>query len=565
MITKLKPFIARACRACSRVPLWACALAIFAVALVARLYWIGEKQGMHIDESFSLQLAFYNPKNPWQDDAKKHGGVSKIFTGAELKKLEFACDPSVPAALDTVKKLRKDNRDSPHTNFYYSLLRLWWTDDGKTSLSSLVWRGCTLNLVFFAGTFWAMFALLKKLFGAGNRSVICVGLAAGTLCSGAISNTLFMRPYALQEPFFVLFTLGFVALLERLRGNAPIISPKNLFLGIALTALTLLTAYFAVIYVILLFAVLIFFAFRGNEKRSVPFLCVIFAGAVGLAMIIYPGYIDGFFDYRGAEAAGKFALNTLGKNLGDSLHAVASSLCDALYYTPLLALLVVFGVWRYFFERPREDAPTAAGTRVPAWLAPLLVAVALAWSCACMFLAPYKTMRYIMALFPILSLLVPWLAAQLSGVKRAVFAAGTLAICVACAFFAKGGGDPLGRQKNVLKSPIAQVEQVFPGRREEIDKQLPRSQPPMVVVASSNRSWTFTNLLPYLRNADRFIFVFDTKKLPETVSRERPQFILKERNLKDMSIPKSVRTSVAFDCFAGYFDIVHVEYPQDVK
>lgn len=564
MITKIKNVL-------SKIPLWVYALAIFAVALSARLYWIGEKQGMHIDETLSCRLAFYNTP-PWLDDAKKRGGVSKIFTGAELKKITLSCDPSVSAALDTVKKLRKDNRDSPHTNFYYSLLRLWWIgNDGKASLSSLIWHGCSLNLLFFVGTFWAMFAMLKKLFGAENRGAVCVGLAATTLNTGAISNTLFIRPYALQEPFFVLFTLGFVVLLKKIRGNEPIVSPKNLFLFTGLTALTLLTAYFAVVYVILLFAVLIFFAFRGNEKKSVPFLCVVFAGTVGLAMVIYPGYIDGFFGYRGAEAAGKFALDTLGKNLGDSLHAVASSFCDALYYTPILALLVVFGIWRYFFEKQDEqlrgkvEVPSA-GRRFQAWLPPLLVGIALAWCCACMFLAPYKTMRYVMALFPIACLGVPWLARLLHGRKRMVFVAGTIAVYIACAFFAKGGKEPVGTQKDILKSPIAQVEQVFPSERERITTLFPRSQSPMVVVFSgASRSWTFTNLLPYLRDENRFIFVLDPKKLEETVSREHPRLILRELALKNPKMPADIHPSVVSSRFAAYFELIRAEYSQTSK
>jgi len=83
------------------------------------------------------------------------------------------------AALDTVKRLRENNRDAPHTNFYYSFLRLWWIGNaGHFDFNSAKWRGCALNLVFFSLSYLFMVMLLKKLFGAENKGIIILGLAA---------------------------------------------------------------------------------------------------------------------------------------------------------------------------------------------------------------------------------------------------------------------------------------------------------------------------------------------------------------------------------------------------
>lgn len=503
--------------ACSRIPLWAWCALIFCVAVGARVYWLEKKETLHLDETLSLELAFYRPKNPGFEDAQKNGGVSRVYTGKELKEISLSCDPSLGAAVDTVKKLRDNNRDAPHTNFYYSLLRLWWIgNDGKTSFSSLKWHGCALNFVFFAGTFLALVALLKRLFGKENKAAVCAGLVAGTFCTAAISDTIFMRPYALQEPFFVLFTLGAVVLIEKLRGNVPIVTPKNLFVYAFLTALTLLTAYFSVAYVILIFALLAIFAWRGNERRSVPFLGAIFVGAVAIASVIYPDYLNGFFCYRGKEAAGKFALETLGSNLSSSFKAVAASLCDGLFYVPVIALLIAFGAWRYFFdtrERDGDGNANAAENGTPTRdalkdrLPLILVGIALAWSCACMFLAPYKTLRYIMPMASILALLIPWVALKCRGWKRTVFIAGTIVSYAVCAWTAKGTWA-IGTKK-YLASPISQVEQIFPGYKKAVKKYPSQNA---LFVAAPGRAWNISDMLVRLRDQDKIRFALDDGK-----------------------------------------------------
>jgi len=208
----------------------------------------------------------------------------------------LTCDPSLSAALDTVKRLRENNRDAPHTNFYYSFLRLWWIGNaGHFDFNSAKWRGCALNLVFFSLSYLFMVMLLKKLFGAENKGIIILGLAAAFFNTGAISNTLFIRPYALQETFFILITLLFLELLRSLRSEASIITPKNLLVCGSLIALTLLTGYFAVIYVLLLWGTLIGIAFRGRKKKTGLFLLTTFAVGVLFALILYPDYLKGFF------------------------------------------------------------------------------------------------------------------------------------------------------------------------------------------------------------------------------------------------------------------------------
>lgn len=546
MLVKLQNFFAR-------VPLWICALAIFAVALGARIHWIGEKRGFHLDEAFSVQLALYNPHYPWEDDAKARGGVSRTFSCGELKKACYSCDPGVPAALDTIRKLREDNRDSPHTNFYYSLLRAAWIgNDGETSVDSLKRRGCALNLLFFAGTFVAMFALLKRLFGAENKGVICAGLAAASLCTGAISNTVFMRPYALQEPFFVLFTLGFLVLWDKIRAGEPIVSIRNFLLCATLTALTLLTAYFAVVYVILLFAVLAFFALRGNEKKSVAFLGAIFAGALALAIAAYPNYPDGFFGYRGQEAAGKFALDTLGQNLSDSMSAVSASLCDALYYAPLLALLAVFVVWSRLSGAPESGGKASR----PQLQAPLIVAVALAWASACMFLAPYKTMRYVMPMFPILSLLVPWIVARCAVRKRALLSAGTVAVFGVCAFTAKGTDDGVASQQGAFAPPFSQVEQIFPEKTRPFVENLSDSKHAVVMISEKYPLGPHDPLLS-IPDHVKLVYVSDPKELERTIEREQAEIVMIQND--SAPLPESENRRIQKVKWCWFFDVYRID------
>jgi len=98
------------------------------------------------------------------------------------------------------------------------------------------------------------------------------------------------------------------------------------------------------------------------------------------------------------------------------------------------------------------------------WLPVVLTGFALLWACACMFLAPYKDIRYIMSAFPIMILLVPWLVNFFFGWKRFMLVAAMIAIFTVCAVKA----TPVGYFTMVekpLESPISRVAHVFPEKK----------------------------------------------------------------------------------------------------
>ncbi len=484
-----------------------------------------------------------------------------------------------------VYKLREYNRDLPHTNFYYSLLRLWWIgNDGKTSISSLKWHGCGLNLLFFVGTFWGAFALFKRLFGGENKGVICAGLVAATLNTGAISNTILIRPYALQEMFLVLFTLWAVTLLSKMRNDEKIVSPLNRWLYGLLTALTLLAAYFSVVYVVLLFALLLFFAFRGSEKGTVPFLCETFVVGVVLATVIYPNYPLGFFIGRAGDVASNFALTNFVKNIVGSVYGLSGVLNYWLYYTPVLILLIAFGIWRYVSFKKASSATegfSLKGVEIALlnsrWLPLLLAGIALVWAGGVMFLAPAesKTLRYVVAIFPILSLAIPWLAYSYNGCLRKVYIFLSIAVFLVASVAAEKSGQTFFKISpyrivstdaaeesvqrlscwKLFRDPICAMAFVFPNEKEAYEQIIPPSSSP-VVIAAKRRASNVRLVSPYFRNSQLFKCideVDDLGVLSEIVRREKTKVII--ANSREGELPEgilySAKKNLAYD-FAAY-------------
>ena len=336
---------------------------------------------------------------------------------------------------------------SRHTNFYYSLLRVV-ISGCDTEFHPLLFRCFALNLFLFAGSFAIWTALFKKLF-RGNDFAVCVALAAVSLNAGAIAMTAFVREYELQMFWVSAFALAFVMLVEAWSKDASRATwksllaswPKLLALAVV-TAGALLSGYFSIVFVILATIALCAVAAKSRGAKAILFPPAALALAVGIASIIYPDYFNGFASDRGTEAAGKFELAIILENIGNTWDGAVGILkrifpgkaCGTALIL-FLAILVGKKIFEIDAARKRSrDVPVPAAAAAPelpqeragakarifaafdAFLASptamLLVAAFLA-TCAILYLAPYKTSRYVVAFYPILALVFPLVVAKL--------------------------------------------------------------------------------------------------------------------------------------------------------
>ena len=425
----------------SKIPLCVWALIIFAVAVGARFYWVAQKEDFFLDEITSLQITSVQS---WAVPELKAG---KIYTAREVRQAAFGNAADNSDLGDDLSRLRMHNPDKCHTNFYYSLLRVV-ISGCEPGFHPLLFRGFALNLFLFAGSFAIWTALFKKLF-RGNDFAVCVALAAASLNAGAIAMTAFVREYELQMFWVSAFALAFVMLVEAWSKDSSRATWKSLLASwpklLALAVVTvgaLLSGYFSIVFVILATIALCAVAAKSRGAKAILFPPAALALAVGIASIIYPDYFHGFFVTRGAEAAGKFNTAIILENIGNTWDGAVWILekvfpgkaCGAALIL-FLAVLVGKKVFEIDAARKRSrDVPVPAAAAAPelpqerdgakarifatfdAFLASptamLLVAAFLA-TCAILYLAPYKTSRYVVAFYPILALVFPLVVAKL--------------------------------------------------------------------------------------------------------------------------------------------------------
>jgi hypothetical protein len=246
--------------------------AIYALALGIRVYWLTQKDGFHVDEGLTVAYTFYN-----DFIVRENYENGKKYTGKELKEASLVNNTGIKDTLDGVRNLWKDNRDSPHTNLYYTLLRLSFIGAKSGDISSIVLRGGILNLLLFTVSFVFFFMLMRLLFPEAEllryTATLCAFLSTAT-----ISNTLFLRPYQVQETLFIIFCYYFVLSLgwkkyfiHEKKFFADVIKP--MLIMSLITAVTLLTGYYAVIFIGLFGLYAVFYQCKQNFLPNTFLLC----------------------------------------------------------------------------------------------------------------------------------------------------------------------------------------------------------------------------------------------------------------------------------------------------
>ena len=272
-----------------------------------RLFWISQKKSFHVDEPLSISISNHNEYGFWG----KNYEFGK-YTGKELKEISLWDDDSFLDAFKDIYYLHKDNRDSPHTNFYYTLLRIAFAGIKTGDIEYIFWRGCILNLLLFSISYFFMYALLAKLVKNKLSILFCLLIA---FCNPvAVSLSLFMRPYELQQTMMIIFALLFVCSFNKIR-NDVVFETKSNFVGAFILALTMLSVYFTLIFIALLgFTILLVTVFKKDYNIFVYYVFM-FITSIIFAKLLYFSFGSGLIDYRGQEALSNFQTSNIFLNL----------------------------------------------------------------------------------------------------------------------------------------------------------------------------------------------------------------------------------------------------------
>jgi len=461
-------------------------IAVYALALGIRVYWFSQKEGLHVDEGLTVAVSCCN-----EYFITSNYEYGRKYTGKELKEISLVSSSGLKDALADVHSLWKDNRDPPHTNLYYTFLRLALVGIKTGGIAAVIVRGAVLNLLFFTVSFVFFFLLMRLLF-SGNELLQYAATFCAFLSTAAISNTLFIRPYQIQETLFIVFCYYFVL---SLGWKKYIIHEKKICVGVIkpilfmslITGLTLMSGYYAVIFIGLFGLYAVYLQCKNKTFAEIPFYFVVLGLGILAARILYPKYISGFFSYRGTETIRTLTQNISG-NIKSSLAAAGTFLQKHFFNYQLIALcvlclvfIIVLSVRGIKLNGKKTDQKTA-------WL---IFAASTVYLFVVLTLAPYKVLRYGMPVFPFFVILPAILIASIGALSRKMAIAAMLLLCESFAFNA------------VRKSNI---ENLF--RNKPNEYVFTRNKDTPVYVLNSGWSlFKYANLIPYLSDEQSYYFI----------------------------------------------------------
>jgi len=447
-------------------------LAIYSIALGFRIYWLSQKDSFMIDEGLSVTLASYNDYM-WT----KNYDLSREYTGKEVKEISLCDNDSLKNVFEDIFRLWKDNRDSPHTNLYYSFLRLSLAGLKTGDIKIIILRGGILNIFFFTLSFIFFFLLMRLLFPELLLMQYLAALCA-FLSTGTITNTVLLRPYQLQETLFIVFCYF---LFKTINEKKYIIQDKNIYLYFktmfllsAVTAVTLLTGYYSII-LILLFGFYIIFINRKNHQEILYYVFILFLGLI-LAQSLYSRYFLGFIGYRSQETTATLFNDFFG-NFIFSMNKLVS-LFNIHFFTWITIALCLLCVFYLLIRKNKIIIQKNALC---------IFAVMLLYSVSVMLLAPYKEIRYILPVFPFLVIL-PVIIFNSIG-KWKVSAAIMLLLCISFSVNASNRNN---------------IEYLYQNKNESYSFNKDIDVPVFVL---NNVMWKYADLIPYFNDEQKYFFI----------------------------------------------------------
>jgi hypothetical protein len=438
------------------------------------VYWLNQKEGFHVDESLSIVLACYNDYM-WKINYE----FGREYTGKEVKEISLCDNDHIKNAFGDVYRLWQDNRDSPHTNFYYSLLRLSLAGLKTGNIQDIIFRAGILNIILFTISFFFFFGLARLLFKE-NEIIPLLSVFCAFMSTASLSNTLFLRPYQLQECMFVLFAYFFARYVDRkkfaLVENRLYINSYTVFIMAFITVLTLLTGYYSVLFIGMFGLYVIYNNIRAKNIREIQAYIIILVSALCFAQVFYLRYIPGFLSGRASETAQTVWQNGFFRNLTVSGTTIAALITRHFFTIPVIVLFAVLFV--YLLVSKQKIVFTRFSL--------LLFFTAFIYTCIITYIAPYKTLRYSMAVFPFLIFLP---AAFLCSLKNKYIS--RIASVLLCVIFSLNSFDG------------DRIENLYKGKPEQYAFNEDKNVPVLVI---NKTSWKYADIVPYFNDEQTYFF-----------------------------------------------------------
>lgn len=409
---------------------------VLAVILLVGCFFISRKQGYHMDELLSFELA--NAEfTPWIVTTQPEGRLEKFVkneiygenfgeTFANIcenvkdvlknrgssKMLSYKADIYDEPVWITSGQFRDYITTQGRDRFHYLSVYFNVKDDNHPPLhfmalhtvSSLFpgeispWMGCSINLVLILGICIFLIKISREFLRQSEEfgCAVCILYA----CSmGGIATLLLIRMYAMLT-FFCMAALYLH--LKKKKGGQWETHNKLLIL---VTVCGFLTQYYFVIYMLFLAGVTVVYLWKTEKKKVLYYIRTMGISAV-LGLCIFPFSIaDVLYSERGVESVQNLGgISGLGERLLAFMRIIEEQALGGVAGIGILLLMAaaVFVTW--LFVRERQDVEAAKVREKEMIFIPcvgyfLIVAK----------IAPYYIDRYIMPLFPLLALLAAFI------------------------------------------------------------------------------------------------------------------------------------------------------------
>jgi hypothetical protein len=457
--------------------------AIFALTFGIRAYWLTQKNGFHVDEGLSVTLACYNDYMWWS-----HYEFNREYMGKELKEKSLVSSASFRTAFGDLLRLRVDQRDYAQTNFHYSLVRLSLAGIKTGDIRHITFRVGILHLILFSISFVFFFKLVKLLFPK-SKLLQYSTTACAFLISASVTNTIYLRSYQLQETLFIVFCYYLIKTIDQ---KKHIIVENRLYIGrmiliiSSVTALTLLTGYYALIFVGLMGLHVIYMNLKAKNYGEIKFYFL----AMCLALLLAQAFCPQYLSPRSVQMAQNLS-GSLFANIKISLYTVVSLLQIHFFTRQVIAICVMCLAYILLRKRNLQIQKSALSIFIVSALFFVIILI----------VAPMKVLRYVMPVAPFFALF-PALIVNAMEPARKVSAAAMLLLCLC--FLA----DATNENK---------IEHLY---RHKPAEYIFADSPNIPVFIMNSSPWKYANLIPYLNDEQSYYFITGYDDILQTRYRE---------------------------------------------
>ncbi|MDD5929181.1 MAG: hypothetical protein PUC37_05180 [Spirochaetales bacterium] len=471
-----------------------------------RLFYINQKKSFHIDEPLSISICNRNEYGFWG----KIFESNKEFSAKEIKEMAFFDNATIKDSLSDIYHLHLNNEDSPHTNFYYSFLRLWFTGKKTGNIDYIFIRACLLNVLFFTISFIFLILLIKEFPGISDFKLFCC-LIIAFANPAAVSLTLFIRPYELQQTMVIILCWYVVHILNKYKDKKIITTFGNFIAGSIVLSLTLLSGYFNFILVGLLGLCLIIMAINKKDFNLLYYFIYMFIAALILDKILYFSFGKGLLEDRGTEALGKLGGSQFMNNLSLTLGGLKNIIIkNNIFILCFIILSFIFFLISSFKNLKSENYKFSKYVVLICAIVSIFISL---------WFAPYKEARYIAPYFSVLIL------AYISTLKLEKIYMPIISLFLIITYIPNKSQTLI---EHLDDSNISQFDSLYSS---DYISKIKNSNQTFIIQNAIN--WRLGSILPYLKNNSKIIFTDNASDILETIKNKPVIYMYQNSNEKN--------------------------------